>query len=167
MKINLTKITLTAILVISVASCTKEVPPELQNSNKQKSTDQQKMPDDSIHRSLKNSTGQNSMNSNESGKGDEGISDKTVLMLLKEADDADSKFKQSKSEKDKEECIEKQMLAANFLMFEAELPPKDKYKPALLRYRRVLELDPKNTEAAANKKQIEDIYESMGKPIPN
>jgi hypothetical protein len=59
------------------------------------------------------------------------------------------------------------MLAANFLMFEADLPPKEKYKPALVRYRRILEIDPSNKEAAANKKQIEDIYESMGKPIPN
>ena len=52
-------------------------------------------------------------------------------------------------------------------MFQADLPPKKKYRPALRRYRRVLELDPSNKEAAANKKQIEDIYESMGMPIPN
>ncbi|MBK7159329.1 MAG: hypothetical protein IPH77_12425 [Ignavibacteria bacterium] len=52
-------------------------------------------------------------------------------------------------------------------MFEADLPPKEKYKPALQRYRRILELDPCNKEAAANKKQIEEIYQSMGKPIPN
>jgi hypothetical protein len=52
-------------------------------------------------------------------------------------------------------------------MFEANLSPKKKYKPALKRYRRVLELDPSNKEAADNKKQIEDIYQSMGMPIPD
>ena len=60
-----------------------------------------------------------------------------------------------------------QLKAANYLMFDADLPPKDKYKPALQRYRRVLELDPGNQEAMANKQQIEEIYQSMGKPIPN
>jgi hypothetical protein len=37
----------------------------------------------------------------------------------------------------------------------------------LKKYRRVLELDPGNTEASENKKQIEDIYQSMGMPIPD
>jgi hypothetical protein len=52
-------------------------------------------------------------------------------------------------------------------MFEANLPSKKKYRPALARYRRVLELDPSNKEAKENKEQIEEIYESMGMPIPN
>ena len=59
------------------------------------------------------------------------------------------------------------MAAANYLMFEANLSPKKKYRPALRRYRRVLELDPKNKEAQVNKKQLEDIYQSMGMPIPD
>ena len=39
-------------------------------------------------------------------------------------------------------------------------------RPALKYYREVLKADPKNEEALKNKKQIEDIYESMGMPIP-
>lgn len=154
-------------LVLGISSCTKEVPPELQN-NKTKITDQQKMPNDSIHRKALSETGHGNFSENEgTGSGSESVGDKTADILIKEADEADMNYRKSKSENDKELCIEKQLLAANFLMFEADLPPKDKYKPALVRYRRVLELDPKNAEAAQNKKQIEDIYESMGKPIPN
>ena len=93
--------------------------------------------------------------------------DEDALKYTKEADEADSKYQKSKSEEDKKACIFAQLKAANFLMFEADLPPREKYKPALQRYRRVLELDPKNQEAMANKTEIEDIYKSMGKPIPN
>ena len=99
------------------------------------------------------------------GSDEEG--DSKAVELMKDADDADAKYMQSKSDADKKEAINKQLTAANYLMFEANLPSKKKYRPALKRYRRVLELDPSNKEAQENKKQIEDIYESMGMPIPN
>lgn len=46
------------------------------------------------------------------------------------------------------------------------LPPRVKYPKALRLYRDVLKVDPKNAEALKWKKQIEDIYRSMGRPIP-
>lgn len=156
-------------VVLTFTSCTKEVPPEL-SSNKQKTPDKSKMPDDSIHRRLMPEDKFHSSQENtdtKSGGEKENWNDEGANKYTNEADEADSKYVKSKSEKDKQECILKQMKAANYLMFEADLPPKEKYKPALQRYRRVLELDPKNEEAAANKMQIEDIYRSMGKPIPN
>ena len=157
---------LTVILVIYFSSCTKEVPKELQNRSTQDNSEK-KMPDDSIHRNLKSADPHGTLSENNSGTKNESAGDKTIDIILKDADEANARYIKSKSEADKEACIEKQMLAANFLMFEADLPPKEKYKPALVRYRRILEIDPSNKEAAANKKQIEDIYESMGKPIPN
>ncbi|MBS1516760.1 MAG: hypothetical protein JSS91_01595 [Bacteroidetes bacterium] len=144
-------------------SCTKEVPPELLNkpkTNEPGDITKRDMPDDSIHRNLKNKTDQQGSSMEKAG-------DENTEKIVKEADEADAAYRKSNSEKDKKTCIEMQMKAANFLMFEADLPPREKYKPALQRYRRVLELDPSNKEALANKKQIEDIYESMGKPIPN
>lgn len=142
--------------------CTKEVPKELLNTQKQQNQQQQMdkntMPDDSIHRNLK----QNTDNQQTDTKGDTKADD-----LMKSADDAEAKYIKSKSDADKKEYILKQMTAANYLMFEANLSPKKKYKPALQRYNKVLELDPKNAEAMENKKQIEDIYQSMGMPIPN
>lgn len=147
--------------VFVFSSCTKEVPKELLNSNKQQTQmPNQNMPDDSIHRNLMPSGDQNTDAGTEGG-------DELAETLSKEADDADAKYEKSKSDGDKKVCIDKQMEAANYLMFQADLPPKKKYRPALRRYRRVLQIDPGNTEAAANKKQIEDIYESMGMPIPD
>ncbi len=157
-------------LMFFLSSCAKEVPPELLSGNQKKQQDnsQQKnneMPDDSIHKQFKTANPHGSEGSSETGSG-EGWNDEKVVNLTKQADEADAKFRKTGAAGDKAECIEKQMAAANYLMFEADLPPKDKYKPALQRYRRVLELDPKNDEAITNKKQIEDIYISMGKPIP-
>jgi hypothetical protein len=162
-------ISMTAALFL--ASCAKEVPPELlsKNQNKQQSSsqqNQQEMPDDSIHRSLKSGNPHTSGSTEDDSKKGEGWNDEKVIKLTKEADEADAKFRKTGAADDKSACIEKQMAAANYLMFEADLPPKDKYKPALQRYRRILEIDPKNDEAMTNKKQIEDIYISMGKPIP-
>ncbi len=149
------------ILFVSVllASCTKEVPKELLNNqkpqqNQQQQTDKNQMPDDSIHRNLS----QNQQDSQGDNKADE---------MMKAADDAEAQYLKTKSESDKKNYVIKQMSAANYLMFEANLSPKKKYKPALQRYNKVLEIDPKNSEAMENKKQIEEIYQSMGMPIPN
>lgn len=90
--------------------------------------------------------------------------DKKADELTKAAFDFENNYK--KDSNLKKELITKHMTAGNYLMFEANLSPKKKYKPALKHYRRVLELDPNNVEAQRNKTQIEEIYTSMGRPIP-
>jgi hypothetical protein len=158
------KLILVPTIIIAVAflySCTKTVPPDLQN--KKTPISNQEMPNDSIHKNLSpGKQNQDNQTSTDTGKGDE-----KAAQLQKEADDADAKYQQTKSDSDKKTAVLKQLTAANYLMFEANLAPKKKYKPALKRYRRVLELDPANAEAMENKKQIEDIYQSMGMPIPD
>lgn len=149
---------LTAILFF-LTSCTKDVPKEMMNTNKDIPTDKQK-PDDSIHRNLMNRDDVKGNNESDIN------TDKKTEEILREADNADKNYEKTKSETDKKICIEKQLTAANYLMFEADLPPKEKFGQALGRYRRVLQLDPANNEAFENKQQIEDIYKSMGKPIP-
>ncbi len=160
----ISKIINISIIILSTViftSCTKEVPKELLNNQKplqnqqQNQQNQQQMPDDSIHRNL-------SKDQSSDTKGDTKADE-----MMKVADDAEAQFMKSKSESDKKSYIEKQLGAANYLMFEANLSPKKKYKPALQRYNKILEIDPKNSEAMENKKQIEDIYQSMGMPIPN
>lgn len=160
---NLILVTAVLGLAAVFTSCTKEIPKELLNNQKPQTQQQQQqpmdknvMPDDSIHRNLGNNNSQNDT------KGDAKAEE-----MMKAADDAEAKYIKSKSDADKKEYIVKQMGAANYLMFEANLSPKKKYKPALQRYNKVLEIDPKNAEAMENKKQIEDIYQSMGMPIPN
>ncbi len=41
------------------------------------------------------------------------------------------------------------------------------YKFALRDFRRTLKYDPPNEEARAKKQQIEEIYQSMGRPVPD
>jgi len=157
-------IVLALTLAFVIISCTKNVPSDMTNKKTPIPMTNGQMPNDSIHRNLqKNDQGTQQNNQTESdGKGDE-----KADQVQKDADDADAKYMKTKSDSDKKAAIEKQLTAANYLMFEANLSPKKKYKPALKRYRRVLELDPGNKEAQDNKQQIEDIYQSMGMPIPD
>ena len=53
-----------------------------------------------------------------------------------------------------------------FRMNDDNAGAKVKYRAALDDYRKALEADPKNEDAIKNKKMIEDIYTSMGRPIP-
>ncbi len=165
---SIIRLSLIVSLGFILTSCTKEVPKELLNNqkpqqNQQQQTDNREMPDDSIHRNLsKNNSGDTKTDTQSDTQGDT-----KAVEMMKVADDAEAKYVKSKSDADKKEYITKQMSAANYLMFEADLSPKKKYKPALARYNKVLEIDPKNAEAIENKKQIEDIYQSMGLPIPN
>jgi cytochrome c-type biogenesis protein CcmH/NrfG len=46
------------------------------------------------------------------------------------------------------------------------LDRKEKYRIAIGYYRAALKVDPNNKEAKNNSKLIEDIYRSMGRPIP-
>jgi hypothetical protein len=107
-----------------ISSCTKEVPKELlqQNKQQQNQMSNQNMPDDSIHRNLMPGSDQNTNANTEGG-------DDLAETLTKEADDADANYEKSKSDSDKKLCIEKQMEAANYLMFQADLPPRKNTGP--------------------------------------
>lgn len=95
-----------------------------------------------------------------------GQTDEKATELSKIADDAISKYSSDKSDKTKAEVIRTSMAAGNYLMFEASLPAREKYRPALKYYRKVLEIEPDNSEALKNKTQIEEIYKQMGMPVP-
>ncbi len=58
------------------------------------------------------------------------------------------------------------MALADFNMFNEQMPPFRKYPAALRAYRQVLTYDKANKKAATNIKTIEDIYKSMGRPVP-
>ena len=71
----------------------------------------------------------------------------------------------------KQPAIAKALVAANmakgdFYMATDQLPPRAKYTNALQAYRKVLVHDKTNKKAADNIKTIEDIYKSMGRPVP-
>lgn len=74
-------------------------------------------------------------------------------------------------EKSKDDATKKKLVQATYefgkkVNYDPALAPRTKYPTALRLFRRVLELDPNHQQAAAEKTQIEDIYRSMGRPIP-
>ena len=66
----------------------------------------------------------------------------------------------------KKSHVEVTVKLATTVMNARSLAPKDKYPRALRLYREALKLDPSNKEAKANSKMIEDIYKSLGRPVP-
>ncbi len=55
---------------------------------------------------------------------------------------------------------------ADFFMSNDQVPPREKYTTALREYRKVLVYEKTNKKALDNVKVIEDIYKSMGRPVP-
>jgi tetratricopeptide (TPR) repeat protein len=51
-------------------------------------------------------------------------------------------------------------------MLDQSIAPRKRYPDALNLYRQALKLDPTNKTALEDKKMIEDVYKSMGRPIP-
>lgn len=96
----------------------------------------------------------------------EGKTDEKAVEISAAADKSIKDYDLDKSETNKKVLINNCMAAANYLMLEAALPAREKYKPALKYYRMVLTVDPKNDEALKNINEIERIYKSMGLPIP-
>src|SRR5262249_45339850 len=67
----------------------------------------------------------------------------------------------AKDEDTKKKLVQATYQFGNKVMLDNGLPPRVKYPTALKMFKRVLELDPDNQQAATDKKSIEDIYASM------
>jgi hypothetical protein len=55
----------------------------------------------------------------------------------------------------------------DYFMYSDELAPREKYPKALALYRRAAKLDPENATARTGIEQIESIYKSMNRPVPD
>ena len=103
----------------------------------------------------------------------------TVVHAAKPAAAAPAKYDEAKlkaleaklAKTPKDAKLKAQVAEANYqvghtMMLDPKLPPRMKYRGALKHFRRTLELNPKHAKAAEEKKTIEDVYKSMGMPIP-
>ena len=55
---------------------------------------------------------------------------------------------------------------AQKVMLDPALPPREKYPKALEMFRNALKIDPDNALAKDGVNLIEDVYRSMGRPVP-
>ena len=55
---------------------------------------------------------------------------------------------------------------AQKVMLDPALPPREKYPKALAMFRNALKIDPDNALAKDGVNLIEDVYRSMGRPVP-
>lgn len=92
--------------------------------------------------------------------------DANANTLFSPVEKLEASYAKSQDKKTKASLVEAYMKFGKYLMFDAPVSPRLKYRPALRAFNRVLALDKSNEEAATNKKQIEDIYTQMGQPIP-
>lgn len=88
--------------------------------------------------------------------------------LAKRASDLEGQYKKNPGNA----ALKKKLADALFqegeaIMFDPSLPPRQKYRPSLLLFNRVLVLDPTNQKAAQYKGTIEQIYQQMGIPVPH
>lgn len=143
-----------ALGVFILTGCTTEEP-KVENPAPTQDAGMQmgKMPDDDIHRGLKPPVAAKPS--------------ADLASLKKTQGTAKAAFNKSpKDAKAKSAYIAATVKLGTATMNSEDLPPREKYRGALALYREALKLDPKNNEALANKKLIEDIYKSMGRPIP-
>lgn len=67
---------------------------------------------------------------------------------------------------DKQQQAQQLAEEAEKIMLDPALAPKDKYPKALGMFRDALQIDPNNALATKSITLIEDIYTSMGRPVP-
>lgn len=72
----------------------------------------------------------------------------------------------AKSPEVRRALAETHLAYADSFFYNNSLPPRQKYRPALKEYRKVLEYDKDNKKAKENAGMIESIYKQMGMPVP-
>lgn len=105
---------------------------------------------------------------------DRDISTATLVTIdpeIKQFDEAVSAAKKAfdgdQSAQNKTALVKAYVSFADYMQYESPVSPRQgKYHRALVEYRNALALEPGSEKIAGEIKQIEDIYRSMGRPVP-
>ncbi len=93
--------------------------------------------------------------------------DEDIRKFTDDLDAAKSAFETAPSEGNKKKLILAYVALGDYMQYDSSVSPREgKYHRALVEYRHALELDPGNQKITGEIAQIEDIYRSMGRPIP-
>lgn len=93
--------------------------------------------------------------------------DEDIQKYADAVDAAAAAYDGAKNDGNKKKLIEAYVAFGDYMQYDSNVSPREgKYHRALLEYRHALELDPGNQKIVGEIAQIEDIYRSMGRPIP-
>lgn len=93
--------------------------------------------------------------------------DEDIQPFADAVDAAKKTYDSDKSEANRDKLFQAYVAFGDYMQYESGVSPRQgKYHRALIEYRHALDLDAGNSKVLAEIAQIEDIYRSMGRPIP-
>jgi len=94
--------------------------------------------------------------------------DPEIRRFADAVEEAKENFEKSGDVTDAEKVVKAHVEFGDYMTYESIVSPQQgKYHRALIEYRHAMKLDPHNQKVQDEIIQIEDIYNSMGRPIPD
>lgn len=118
-------------------------------------------------------TTQQDMNQSSAPKQD--VTDATMLKLdpgmevyIDKVKEARAAYDKTPNDMTKATLVKAYNAFGDYMQYQSPVSPRaGKYHRALMEYKHALALDPHNEKATKEATQIENVYRSMGRPIPN
>jgi tetratricopeptide (TPR) repeat protein len=93
--------------------------------------------------------------------------DEDIQKYTDDVEAAKSAYDAAPNDGNKKKLIAAYVAFGDYMQYDSSVSPREgKYHRALVEYRHALVLDPGNQKITGEIAQIEDIYRSMGRPIP-
>lgn len=93
--------------------------------------------------------------------------DADIQQYVETVEAAYAAYEENPGEETRQELADAYISFGDYMQYDTAVTPRQgRYHRALIEYRHALELDPENQKVRNEIAQIEDIYQSMGRPIP-
>ena len=94
--------------------------------------------------------------------------DPQIQLFVDKVGEIKAKYDENQNDESKAALVKAYIAFGDYMTYESPVSPrKGKYRRALTEYRHALALDPGNEKVQSEIQQIEEIYRSMGRPIPS